>query len=533
MIIALLTFACTACGGSTNTANDLSEGISEDASANYTAMSTLLTNTENAYLALIDTHSEDDARDALVAQLKDRSDIVDAAVSSDGTTVWYTSTEGITYAYMTDSEFSNITLLPKSLSLNKSLSITSNNSKKVLGDESSLNEINDVQYLHVFEPFFWQQEQACLNEGGSSDACASPETFPFIDYSLISDFKKYYAEPNMPSLSYISQYLSSQATVEALRGILSINTGHHYFLFHSHGGAAQRDGKDIFFMFTYDRLNIKKIATYIDDFKAGRLTMATYRGNHYIAITPKFVDHYALDATSGSNLHIIMRSCHGNHESMRKAFLNKKRKSYSSYDGYVSRQFSYESLSEFFELLTDGLSIQDSYDSLSNIQDMHNATTQFRITTNGDRSYPFMQAFLNIGEDAFRTPPAKRLNTIDIGSGPQIMSPLVILDENNNFSEQSGILTIRWPAASSGSYEITKSGPSAQIVIFDQSSGIEWIASQECLEEEPFCACSGNIEITYSPVNDALIEGSIDAVLVNSNNVLETKIVKGQFFAQP
>lgn len=538
-------------GGSGNDKNgvDLSDSLAGSIMAD-------LSNASSKYEDFKSSLSEDDARLALVEWLKIQDGVIDAGLSEDGFTIWFNDANGINMNILTYSNsYTDLSLLKTVASIRytssgvaaatsrggegASIKYTSLGKHLLKGTGSSMP---GAQWLYMYVPFLWEQTQACVREGlfdgVDINLCSSIDDFPFVDLSGIRDLSKYYTDPGTGLSFYAVPYINEDASIDSMASIFTMGmTSEAHIFIHTHGGVTTRNGEKFGYFLTADELSYDNYADRKEDLISGRLSVTTHAGKHYYSITPTFVKKHfeEMSAALGikPNFHVYVAACKSYDPAMIGAFMDSGADSYSGYTGLASHEFIYNSVMSMFSSLSEGKTVKEAIASLSPRFDSHNFLTQMMTTTSSDKERYFYRMFLTFGMDDRETPPVQKLTVTEDTDGGFIITGILTMppEDGEKSGSPVGTISLKLPAALAGEYKIDIE-QNAVISLLDNATGKHWIASKECIDDNPLCLCSGTITVEYADDDTGgVVEGRFDAMLVDKDNVTVTNSISGTFSA--
>jgi hypothetical protein len=529
------------------------------------------------YQALLLSNTLEDAKAALLTSLKNRDGVASAFISADKFNITINYANGLgavletEFIGMPDIASSNSTLIQ----LNTKADHIKSSPKQISSTKAlSSASFGSMNYGLFLFPFHYEQTMACQSVLTSSDPnyanCDSTDSYPFpnADFEQVSTLTSYYADPQLPGVSYAQKFLDSDADVETFRGIVSTQwSSPAHIVVAAHGGVRNIGESDQYAIIAlHDSLDETLTPTTVKDLLSGRLVILQLDGSSgfgipaskRLAVTPSFIQYYselraATYPSSNLSAHYFFWSCYGFDAEMKSAILDSgAAASFAGFTGKVTRSFSTEVALKFFKDQANSNAVKETLSSAisPNQCDPDNPTTCFSaaIKDNGynifDPIMYFHKAFVEITDGQYLSnpnPPApQKLESSSAGS-------LKVIDGGDmGFSlgaalVEPGIyppvgIAATWSISFDNTSEGSYSMDSSDLVSVQMNTTTDsWEASlfiQENAREHNAVLladeCYAKIDIIYS--DDHYIIGSIDAVMLNSD--YSNKLgIKGTFYA--
>lgn len=549
-LILLLTLTCFIAllhcsgGGGGGGGVDLPDLDEIEAQADAAELSLSLAETDIEHHRLLTETDAAGARSALVIWLQAREDVVAAGESSDGYTIWIEYASGIRASFFTDRSSGDIS----ARYLGPAESVQPPTPVAALPPITMLGQSN---YLTVFIPFFFELTDFCSDNGwGSASACLDWLNFPKPEQDIYQAkfMTQYYYHPDLMTGQPLNAtvLLNEDASVGALAGYLTARAFDPQQIYiNTHGGVAEDiHGNDVMNMTVGEKFN-PGADHFRDLWEAaldGELMVSRMYGRLYWSVTPAFIRHWLGQRPAGSApLNVHNAACYGYHDTMRAAFMESGAASYSGYDGRAISGFIMQTTETYVKNLTTGISVAEAHSRVVPDKDYTYGTgTNFRVSTKSDDVGWFHQVSAYIDghvDDRLVTPTNESFAAVDESDGEggtyiRLFSSLVLKSDVLGGLPEGGIvgdvnLVIDGPAV--GTYNIESSAVAA-IYYGDMSTRLTYGATAELKEENSLCRGIIRIE-SFDDTAGGFIQGSFEGVLVNEENVFETRTIGGSFTA--
>lgn len=279
------------------------------------------------YNNLVGTIGPEAARDAVLAQIQQDPNVIQAGISESGYGIWMLYSSGVLGA---------LDLSPPGTLGGISAFPTTDFGTPMQSQMASMptgNEEIKNRKVIVLAPFNWQLGPLGLD--------GTPDIYQILNNSSCPTFD-------------ITYLLNSAVTVDVIKtlyqyGIVAMTThGDTYFkfLWYEKWGWNYPFGQVVFL--TGQEVTTVNKPFYEKDLKKGRIVIGSVGERHYYAIKPSFIRYYA--ATKYPDSLIYLSSCRSTYNnSMANAFLDSGAKTYLGYSEYVLAAFAKTAGVDFFQ----------------------------------------------------------------------------------------------------------------------------------------------------------------------------------------
>ena len=476
--------------------------------------------------------------------LDSHPEIAEWGLSSDEYSIWYKNKNGIIGVLVLEDIYDQAETksLPAALPekkmavtkySRKSKSLTNPGHYYLPGLGGSWEGANWAYFL---APFFWQETELCKLYNPLSLICENIEEIPpEFDFSTIKHLQNLYYDNIVHAMTYVQTFVNETINVDFLRSFFmtpKLSPVHLYM--HSHGGLIDpHDWEPTNYIYTAEIVGKETSSETLLDLLANRLVTVKYKGKHYYAFTPSFVQHYMTSQFDYPAMKIFLRTCFSHTPQMANAFLNKGVLSYVGFNNYISREYGDKMVREFYDNLAIGHDVETAHTLMDIKFDAHNPQTHLVYNTRyNDVKYFTKVTFSDPSDFTYLISPTSQSITANY-DGNRVQIKGVLIDGNAaigiiNTSPVLGQFVLEFDAQAPGEYDLDQEGSKVKAELTLYSTGEKWYASRKCLEEDPMCQCEGKIKInTYPSEHGRPVTGSFDLTLVSSQSVLITKHVEG------